>query len=274
MPGFTPQQCIYRWKKHLKTGISKGRWKPEEDKHLIISVAFNGTIWSRVAETVPTKTDVQCRERWINVLTPEIKSEPWSREEDELLMKAVETIGVGKWAKVSKELPGRTDNSCWRRWKKINRVRNSDIPDENYENSLYPMETMLPSSNAGYKESSDPTMGGTDTVVVEKVAAQNRNIGAENSQLNQGEGSEGGPHPSPSASPSSKSKSKGKRKPPSTDELKSPPRKRGRPEKQITYTTPFPEFTPFNISPTIGAQLSKFRNETLKHSLEKDTDKN
>lgn len=170
--GFTPQQCVYRWSKHLKTGITKGRWKPEEDKQLIISVAFNGQNWSRVAETVPTKTDVQCRERWANVLTPDVKSGPWSPEEDAALLESVDKFGIGKWSRVSKELPGRTDNACWRRWKEINRHKSTVIED--YKKSVYVMKTLLPSNHAGHKDKSELTVEDMDTVTVEKVVAQKR----------------------------------------------------------------------------------------------------
>jgi len=50
----------------------------------------------------------------------------YTKEEDEKLASAIEKCGVGKWAKVAEYLYPRTDNQCWRRWKKLN----SDIYPE------------------------------------------------------------------------------------------------------------------------------------------------
>lgn len=241
VPGFTPQQCIYRWKKHLKTGISKGRWKPNEDKQLIISVAFNGTNWSRVAETVPTKTDVQCRERWINVLSPDIKSGPWSEEEDKQLLDAVTEFGVGKWAKISKKMSGRTDNACWRRWKDINRVQNTNEVVEDYRKSLYVMKRLLPSNHGGSKDKSELTLDDMDSNMVDKVAAQKRTKSIEKK-----------------VKPKQKADS-------NSGGLKPPPRKRGRPGKEIESSSSssssmtYPVFIPTKISPTIMAQIEKLK---------------
>lgn len=87
---------------------------------LEISVkAYGPGNWAKVRQHVPGRTDVQCRERWVNILDPSLNLGKWSLEEDELLKKAVEEYGVGKWSLVSTMVPNRTDNQCWRRWKTL-----------------------------------------------------------------------------------------------------------------------------------------------------------
>ncbi|CAB4427942.1 unnamed protein product [Rhizophagus irregularis] len=92
------QQCLHRWTKTMNPAIRRGRWKTEEDEALKNAVNMYGVgNWVKIQKFVLGRTDVQCRERWMNVLSPSVKKDPWTEEED-------------------KELK-RTDNQCWRRYK-------------------------------------------------------------------------------------------------------------------------------------------------------------
>jgi len=51
----------------------------------------------------------QCRERWINFLSPEIRREPWTPQEDLLLLETHKIIG-NQWAQIAKDIQGRTEN--------------------------------------------------------------------------------------------------------------------------------------------------------------------
>ena len=51
----------------------------------------------------------QCRERWHNHLDPNIKKDPISMEEERIIFDLHKTYG-NKWAQISNEMPGRTDN--------------------------------------------------------------------------------------------------------------------------------------------------------------------
>ncbi|CAG8647777.1 13911_t:CDS:10 [Cetraspora pellucida] len=107
----TGQQCLHRWTKTLNPAIRRGRWKKEEDEALRNAVSIYGAgNWVKVQQYVLGRTDVQCRERWMNVLNPSIKKDSWTKEEDTKLLELVKSIGVGKWAKISAFMDGRTDN--------------------------------------------------------------------------------------------------------------------------------------------------------------------
>ncbi len=50
-----------------------------------------GKHWREIAKHVPTRTDKQCRERYANVLDPELKLyAEWTPQEDALLHQAIQ----------------------------------------------------------------------------------------------------------------------------------------------------------------------------------------
>jgi len=117
----TGQQCLHRWQKTLNPDIRRGRWSPTEDMRLTLAVKAYGRSprWVMVQKHIPGRTDVQCRERWVNIINPALNNGPWSSDELKRLEEAVKLYGVGKWALVAKAMYPRTDNQCWRRWKAI-----------------------------------------------------------------------------------------------------------------------------------------------------------
>ena len=94
-----------------------GRWKPDEDAWLLASIQRYGhSNWAFIQSFVPHRTDVQCRERYMNVLNPDLSHERFTLSEDERLKAAVEEYGEGKWSHIASLFPNRTDNQCRRRW--------------------------------------------------------------------------------------------------------------------------------------------------------------
>ncbi|KAL4438039.1 hypothetical protein ABPG77_004260 [Micractinium sp. CCAP 211/92] len=125
--GWEPDQLMHIWRRHAQRGAHarKGKWSQEEDDLLLKAMALHGRKWSLVAKLVPGRTDVQCRERYMNVLNPEVTAwQPWgAAEEQELLELAqqhTQEDGRVKWSAVAAHLPGRTDKQCAMRWKAIN----------------------------------------------------------------------------------------------------------------------------------------------------------
>ncbi|KAL8478676.1 hypothetical protein ACS0TY_030526 [Phlomoides rotata] len=118
MEGRTGTQCSNRWLKTLHpTRKRVGKWTADEDKRLIVAVTlFGPKTWKKIAGCVPGRTQVQCRERWVNCLDPSLNMADWTEEEDSKLEQAIEEHGYC-WSKVAACIPRRTDNQCWRRWK-------------------------------------------------------------------------------------------------------------------------------------------------------------
>ncbi|XP_039139795.1 snRNA-activating protein complex subunit 4-like isoform X1 [Dioscorea cayenensis subsp. rotundata] len=117
LEGRTGPQCSNRWRKSILPDRRVGRWSIDEDKRLKVAVMlFGAKNWNKIARFAPGRTQVQCRERWLNCLDPSLNLEAWIAEEDTKLLDAINTYGYC-WSKVATCVPPRTDSQCRRRWK-------------------------------------------------------------------------------------------------------------------------------------------------------------
>ncbi|CAI2365349.1 unnamed protein product [Moneuplotes crassus] len=115
--------CFLEYKKMQDNNIKKGKWSVEEDIRLSVSLKVYGEKnWALIAKSVPNRTDVQCRERYCNILDPRIHHSDWTEEEDERLRNAYE-INPDKWSKIATSVSTRTDNQCRRRWTMLNNTK-------------------------------------------------------------------------------------------------------------------------------------------------------
>jgi hypothetical protein len=80
----------------------KGGWTEEEDEILRKAVEdHNGKNWKKIAEQLENRTGVQCLHRWQKVLNPNLVKGPWTKEEDELIIKLVEQYGPENCKKIN-----------------------------------------------------------------------------------------------------------------------------------------------------------------------------
>ena len=52
----------------------------------------------------------QCRERWVDYVSPNVRKGKWTSEEDATILKG-HALNGKKWSVIAKAIPGRTDNS-------------------------------------------------------------------------------------------------------------------------------------------------------------------
>jgi hypothetical protein len=96
--------------------ITRGSWNQAEDEMLTNAVHQLGPKkWTDIAKFVSTRTSKQCRERWYNRLSPEVKHEPFEPWEDEIIIDRQRELG-NRWSMIARHLPGRSTNSIKNRW--------------------------------------------------------------------------------------------------------------------------------------------------------------
>ncbi|KAH7927401.1 hypothetical protein BV22DRAFT_284883 [Leucogyrophana mollusca] len=93
-------------------------WTASEDEMLSQAVAIHGEIdnWKAVATCVPGRTNKACRKRWLHSLSPNIKKSAWTIEEDTILLALYQQHNT-KWSIIARNIPGRTDDACSKRYR-------------------------------------------------------------------------------------------------------------------------------------------------------------
>jgi hypothetical protein len=91
----------------------------EEDAKLAELVAQHGEhAWQEIERLLPGRSSRQCRERWNLYLSPAVANQPWTADEDMLLMRLYSVIGP-KWTLIAKSFPKRTANNIKNRQKQM-----------------------------------------------------------------------------------------------------------------------------------------------------------
>ncbi|KAJ8131249.1 hypothetical protein O1611_g2374 [Lasiodiplodia mahajangana] len=71
--------------------------------------------WHRIAAKLPGRTNKDCRKRWVNKVCGSLKKGPWSKNEDESLLDAVDRYGQ-RWTLIANEVGFRSPDQCAKRW--------------------------------------------------------------------------------------------------------------------------------------------------------------
>jgi hypothetical protein len=116
-PNHTPIECLTKWQNLTNPPLIKGKgsWTTEEDAILRQKRILYGRKWAKIAAHLPGRQGKQCRERFVNHLDPELKKGEWTDDEEAVLIAMHQTYG-NRWANISKNLQGRSDNDVKNHW--------------------------------------------------------------------------------------------------------------------------------------------------------------
>eukprot|EP01130_Rhizamoeba_saxonica_P007649 TRINITY_DN3095_c0_g1_i1.p1 TRINITY_DN3095_c0_g1~~TRINITY_DN3095_c0_g1_i1.p1 ORF type:complete len:273 (+),score=66.69 TRINITY_DN3095_c0_g1_i1:55-873(+) len=110
----------YRVSSGKEISMTKGPWTVSEDETLQKLVKKYGPRdWATISANMQKygiwRVGKQCRERWFNHLDPSVRKDPWSEEEDQIIVRAHSKLG-NKWTDISKLLDGRPANAVKNHW--------------------------------------------------------------------------------------------------------------------------------------------------------------
>lgn len=132
-----------------KTPSKRNPFQADEDIKLRELVALYGdNNWMTIANQMPGRTVRQCRERYQNNLSSDVKNEKWSKAEEELLKRMVYQFGP-RWKYFEEFFPGRTSYNIRNKWncilRKWKNYSSYNTKDTIYRNIIH--ETGIPSMN-------------------------------------------------------------------------------------------------------------------------------
>lgn len=145
LAAFKPKKPIF--KPHSK-------FNEEEDARLRELVnEYGDSSWIQIAAQMPGRNSRQCRERWLNYLSPRLNTNEWTKEEDDLLLEKQKELGTS-WVRICKFFKGRTDQMCKNRFfllqrkaeKKSNKKRNNSA--QSLSSNAIGVSILAPISNA------------------------------------------------------------------------------------------------------------------------------
>ncbi|OHT08102.1 Myb-like DNA-binding domain containing protein [Tritrichomonas foetus] len=145
-------------------------WSEEEDARLIAAISrFGFHDWRMVAAFVGSgRTSSQCNQRWTRALNPAISHQPWTREEDFLLMKLVGEMGECGWRKIAMKIEGRTDLQCRHRYLTLKKAKESDeggksTPPNEKQNNFNDILSAINSANSSNGNNSSNNSSNTES---------------------------------------------------------------------------------------------------------------
>ena len=111
-----------------RKSVPKQKFTPEEDEQLKRLVEkFGENDWERVAAMLVNRNARQCHDRWKFYVNPALNKEPFTEQEDWLLINLVSKYG-GMWVQISKHFKNRSDVQMKNRWKTLQKRIKSRVP--------------------------------------------------------------------------------------------------------------------------------------------------
>ncbi|GMT05566.1 hypothetical protein PENTCL1PPCAC_27740, partial [Pristionchus entomophagus] len=117
----TPDALRLKWCNEQSPQWNQAEWTVSEVKKLNELATKDFVSWTMIADKLGTRrTPWQCFEKYKSEIASEILKREWTQEEDERLLKLVESLqlnGVVQWDKVTYHMAGRTRQQCRTRYR-------------------------------------------------------------------------------------------------------------------------------------------------------------
>uniref|UniRef100_A0A3Q4BZ02 Small nuclear RNA activating complex, polypeptide 4 n=1 Tax=Mola mola TaxID=94237 RepID=A0A3Q4BZ02_MOLML len=114
--GRTAFLCLQTFQRFVSDSLRFRSWTPAEDallKELVDKMRIGNFIpYTQMSYFMEGRGPHQLIYRWNQVLDPSLRKGPWTKEEDQLLLRAVALHGEKDWWKIRMEVPGRHDGAC------------------------------------------------------------------------------------------------------------------------------------------------------------------
>jgi hypothetical protein len=111
-------------------GTPRQKFSVHEDDRLRALVGELGIgNWPEVASRLGTRSARQCRERFKNYLSPNLRNGQWSEEEDRLLGEKFSEFGA-KWSVIVNFFPSRSEVNLKNRWTQLQNRGAHDLEQE------------------------------------------------------------------------------------------------------------------------------------------------
>jgi hypothetical protein len=100
---------------------AKAKFSAAEDKMLATLVNQHGaTDWTDISRRMEGRNARQCRDRWVNYLSPDVQNGPWTAAEEQDLLFLQQQLGA-KWKHIATFFTARTEINVKSRWNLIQR---------------------------------------------------------------------------------------------------------------------------------------------------------
>lgn len=131
------------WKendRHSKMKIKQIFTKEEDEQLLKLVETYGQKNWRIVSMNIEGRSSRQCRERWMNYLSPNVNNGPWTKDEDELLEDLVLMNG-NEWSKFSQAFDNRTATNIKNRWIYLQRINEKKRKNRKKNKNNFKQET-------------------------------------------------------------------------------------------------------------------------------------
>jgi hypothetical protein len=133
---------------HLHKPHPKMKFTPTEDEILMRVVDELGPDdWQMISKRLPGRNARQCRDRWLNYLSPDVENGPWTPQEEDLLIAKFQEFG-SSWKHIATFFPSRTDINIKSRWQLMQRRIKKQAVQTSMAVAAFPVAQPLPMLSA------------------------------------------------------------------------------------------------------------------------------